>query len=224
MWLLDGLIELIAPTRCGGCELPGSVLCATCRAAVVHAFPENCCPACSTPHGALVCTECWNHSFSFTRAISAGELTGPLARAVVLHKDAGERRLGPELGTLVATAVPQDWSAWTDAVTWIPATDTAIRRRGFDHGQVLGEAVAQHLARPSALLLSRTAARDQRSLGRGARAQNASESFRARTAPPERVLLVDDVFTTGATLDAAAKVLLRAGCAEVRVAVVARAW
>lgn len=224
MWLLDGLIELIAPTRCGGCELPGSVLCEACHAAALHATPEHCCPACGAPYGALVCTECWNRSFSFTQAVSAGELVGPLARAVVLHKDAGERRLGAELGALTAGAVPHEWLNWTQVVTWVPATQAAARRRGFDHGRGIAQAVAQRMQRPCVPLLSRATARDQRSLGRGARAQNASGSFGACTSPPGRVLLVDDVFTTGATLHAAAEALLEAGSTEVRIAAVARAW
>ena len=77
---------------------------------------------------------------------------------------------------------------------------------------------------PLAEALQRTAARDQRALGRQERATNAAGTFVAIGRAPQRVLLTDDVFTTGATLDAAAAALLSAGTDAVRVAAVARAW
>ena len=70
----------------------------------------------------------------------------------------------------------------------------------------------------------RSAARDQRALGRSERAANVAGTFRVAARVPERVVLCDDVFTTGATLDAAAAALLSAGADAVRVAAVARAW
>ena len=72
--------------------------------------------------------------------------------------------------------------------------------------------------------LTRAAAADQRLLGRADRARNAAGSFAVTGALTGHVLLCDDVFTTGATLDAAASVLLDAGACEVRCATVARAW
>lgn len=224
MWLTETILELIAPTRCSGCDLPGAVLCERCRAESLHPEPANCCPSCGAPHGALVCTECWSTTFAFSRAVSVGELSGPLARAVVLHKDAGERRLGAVLGDLVAAAIPMSWTDWADTVTPIPATRAALRRRGFDHAHVIAEAIADHARLPLGPLLARHAAEDQRRLGRRERSQNAVGSFTVVAEVPERILVVDDVFTTGATLDAAANELLAAGAREVRVAVVARAW
>jgi predicted amidophosphoribosyltransferase len=231
--LLEGLVELIAPTRCAGCELPGALLCAGCDTDLPRVEPHYACPACGAPFGGLVCTECWSTEFAFEAAIAFGELDGALARAVVLHKDAGERRLGSLLGGLLAEQVAARWGGWPDALTWIPPTRAAIARRGFDHGLALARPVAGALSVGCLPLLARARARDQRVLGRSARAANAGGSFTASLAaptsgppasPPARVLVVDDVMTTGATLDAAAATLLAAGVSAVRVAVVARAW
>jgi len=224
MWLFEGMAELIAPTRCAGCELPGSVLCAACEASLPRVELEHACAKCGAPYGALVCTECWNTEYSFESAVSLGELSGALARAVVLHKDAGERRLGGALGGLLAVAARDAWGAWGDAVCWIPPTSSAIARRGFDHGRSIAEPVARVLSLPAAPMLQRPRARDQRTLGRAARMSSAHGSFSARGGVPARVVVVDDVLTTGATLDAAAQVLLGAGAESVRVAVIARAW
>ena len=222
--LLEGLAELLSPTRCAGCELPGSLLCAGCRELALRFAPSESCPRCGAPFGALVCTECWSRQFAFEGALALGELAAPLARGVVLHKDAGERRLGAEFGKMLAARVGEQWPGWADVVTWIPGTPQALSRRGFDHAQALALPVAERLDLPASGLLGRGRARDQRSLGRLARAANAAETFSASPVSHARVLVVDDVLTTGATLDAASAVLLEAGAEAVRVAVIARAW
>lgn len=224
MRLVEGLLELIAPTRCAGCELPGALLCDECVRTLPRIDAADACPRCGAPFGRLVCTECWNDVLSFERGLAVGELDGALARAVVLHKDAGERRLGGVLGALMGEAVSHAWSDWPEVVTWIPPTAAAMRRRGFDHGRGLAEPAALRLGIPSEPLLTRARARDQRVLGRVERAANAAGTFSAVRRVAERVVIVDDVMTTGATLDAAAGALLGAGAPGVRVVVVARSW
>lgn len=228
MGLLEGLAELLAPTRCAGCELPGDLLCPDCDDALPRIHPPHACPSCGAPFGALVCTECWATQFAFEAAIVLGELDVPLSRAVVLHKDAGERRLGGLLGRLLADRVRAEWSAWPSAVTWVPATRTALARRGFDHARAIAVPVADALEVPLLPLLARGMAADQRLLSRHQRAENAGGTFSAIEPSGEdvsaRVLVVDDVFTTGATLDAAAVTLLDQGVDAVRVAALARAW
>lgn len=224
MRLLEGLAELVFPTHCAGCEMPGAVLCDSCRAALPLVAAEGACPRCGAPFGALVCTECWNHEWAFEAALSLGEFEAPLARAVALHKDAGEQRLGPLLGELLAEQVARRWPGWPEAVTFVPATRAAVRRRGFDHGRAIAGAVAAGLGVPLVDALTRSAVRDQRLLGRADRARNVAGSFAVAAEQPANVLVCDDVFTTGATLDAAAAALLDAGTHAVRCATVARAW
>ena len=221
---LHALVELLFPTHCAGCELPGAVLCGACTDALPRIDPAGECPRCGAPYGYLTCTECWQREWSFEAAMALGEFEMPLSRAVVLHKDAGERRLAAVLGSLLAEQAAARWPGWAQTVAFVPATRQARARRGFDHALAIAETVARDLRVPLSGVLARSAARDQRALGRDARAANAVGTFRAVAAVGGRVLLVDDVFTTGATLDAAASVLLDAGAEAVRVAAVARTW
>ena len=224
MRLLEALTELVYPTRCAGCEFPGAVLCDTCRDTLPRVDAAGACPHCGAPYGYLVCTECWSREWAFSAALSLGEFESQLARAVALHKDAGEQRLGAVLGSLLAEQVARTWPDWAESVAFVPATRAAMRRRGFDHGRAIAVTVAEDLGVPLVDPLRRAAAADQRLLGRADRARNAAGSFAATEPLTGCVLLCDDVFTTGATLDAAANVLLDAGASEVRCATVARAW
>ena len=222
--MLDGLAELLFPTRCAGCDMPGGVVCRGCADALPRIAADTACPRCGAPYGFLVCTECWEREWSFEAALAVGEFEMPLARMVALHKDAGERRLAPVLGGLVAEQVASQWPGWAQGVAFVPATRQALARRGFDHGQAIARAVAEQLSLPLVEPLARSAAGDQRELGRQARATNVAGTFNAVGTLRGRVVLCDDVFTTGATLDAAASVLLVAGAEAVRCAAVARVW
>lgn len=224
MGLLDGFLELLAPTRCAGCELPGAVLCASCVQTLPTVDHAKACLACGAPFGALVCTECWQTVYSFGSVLALGELDGSLARSVVLHKDAGERRLGAVLGGLLGEAIVRAWGSWPEVVSWIPPSAAALRRRGFDHGESIAVGVARITGVAPVSLLSRPHARDQRTLGRAERLAQTGVTFGVLDVVPARVLLVDDVMTTGATLEAASQALLDAGAGEVRCGVLARAW
>lgn len=224
MSVLQALAEIVSPVCCAGCGLPGSALCATCRADARLIAPGTACPRCGAAVEASACTECGGRDFAFSAAVCAGPLEPPLSRAITLYKDASERRYASLLGSLLLDACER-WKGWPDVVCAVPPTRAARVRRGFDHTEVLAHAVAAGLRVPSALLLDAAGRPDQRQLGRDARFANMAEAFTVRRdAPvPGHVLVVDDVLTTGATLDGAARTLLAAGAIEVRVAAVARA-
>ncbi|MCL2332995.1 MAG: ComF family protein [Actinomycetia bacterium] len=226
--LRDAFAELVAPTRCGGCDAQGELFCERCRSKTAAAYdPRRACPRCGAPYGALVCTECAQTDFSFTHALVLGILDGPLSFAIALMKDAGEERLATELGRLLAARVAQAWPGWTDAVAFVPVTDAARRRRGFDQGERIAWAVAAGLRRPVGRFLERPRSVDLRDLNRTQRAAEVATSFQpgpdiAEMGGHPHLLLVDDVFTTGATTQSCARLLVEAGAREVRVACLAR--
>jgi len=144
-------------------------------------------------------------------------------------KDGGERRYAQLLATFLAECT-EDWLTEDDLLVPIPASPEAIRRRGFDHGMDIARALGRETGLPVKQLLVSQTSSDQRVLGRDERFANRSGAFRTRsqavrpgTALPECVVLIDDVFTTGATMHAAALALTAVGVRSVRALAVARA-
>ena len=247
--LKEGACEALWPTRCVGCDALGELLCPRCRSLLAPIDQALACPRCGAPFGRLVCTECTDclvrdddegagsaggegsDAARAPRCLEAvrsfGMLEWPLDRMVRAYKDAGERRLAVPLGRALALAARQGYGARLEqaaGVAFVPCTPRAYARRGFDHMEHLARATAAELGLPMLDVLARRSLRDQRDLSRQDRAANALGSF-AVVGPVEGlVLLVDDVLTTGATLEAAACALRMRGASCVLGATVAHAW
>lgn len=148
--------------------------------------------------------------------VSAVSFDDVAARTIRAYKEDGRTALARFLGPLLAAGVHRFGEAVV--VVPMPSSRAAFRRRGY--------AVAELLARrgglrPEPLLIRRGAPGDQRTLGREDRARNVAGTFRARGGQGLRVVLVDDVVTTGASLVEAARVLETAGAIVVGAATVA---
>lgn len=133
----------------------------------------------------------------------------------------------------ISSSLPlQDWTQWADALVYVPASPEALLRRGFDHMERVAEIVSRRTGMALVhALASCKGARDQRELGRGERLANRSGSFSLAAGVisdagklPRRIVLIDDVFTTGATLSAAAHALLDGGAHEIRTVTCCRVW
>ena len=151
----------------------------------------------------------------FTGCASAFVFNDDTGSIVRVYKDQGERRLAAVMADYMSRVVSPSWPI--QAVTFVPATKAAVRHRGFDHAQLLAEEVATRLDRACVEMLDRPRNLDQRQLGGRDRIANMSGRFSAHdeSLPEQSLLLVDDVFTTGATLCAATDALLQAGASSV---------
>lgn len=229
--LRDGFLELMWPTRCIGCDMPGELLCPDCRSSLPLIDAATACPRCGAPHGSIVCTECWTGDgavdHAFARAACALEFEDVAARMIVAFKDAGELRAADVIAPLIARAVADAQVGELDALVPVPASPAALLRRGYDHMDLVATPLAGLLGVGRLDMLRANDVADQRGLGRGQRGENMRGAFALaenELPPPRRVLLVDDVLTTGATLDAAAAVLLDGGVGEVVAAAACRVW
>ena len=231
---MRALLDFVFPPRCAGCDRPGVLLCDACRGAVVRIDPAHACRGCGAPvpagEGPGACPECGGRTFAFSAARCAALLEPPVSRAIVLLKDGGERRYAGLMAELLAGSA-DGWLRPDDVLAPAPASPAALRRRGFDHAADIARALGRLTGHEVRTLLRANPGGDQRALGRDARFENRAAAFRvaepwgiaAADVLPPRIVLIDDVFTTGATLDAAARLLRQTGVADVRALAVARA-
>lgn len=228
---LEATLELVWPTRCAGCERPGELLCEDCSTTLPFIEQRYACPCCGAPYGHLVCTECYSgegkETHAFSHALAVTEMNEVTGRIVVLYKDNNERRLSKYIAQYLYSCIPEPWLAWAHALSWISVDKKALRRRGFDHMERIAHDLGGLTGLPALRLLNKQPCRDQRKLGRVDRMHNQRKSFSLANKDaslPQRILLIDDVCTTGATLDAAAALLTESGAEEVRVASFVRVW
>lgn len=218
---LPFLGELVAPLRCVVCGTASEGdLCVPC-ARTLQPIADPKCERCGTPTPVAVtgCASCGPLG-GFGRARSLLAYGGPATRLVLALKRRGRPGLAAAAGGVLADLARVECLEG-EVVAFVPAGRTA-RRRGFDHAELLARAVARSAGRRCLPLLVRTrrGAR-QADVALEARRENVRGRFLARpVAGP--VLLVDDVFTTGATAEACATALVEAGAPAVDVLTLAR--
>jgi predicted amidophosphoribosyltransferase len=181
------------------------------------------CGRCGAPTAWPVerCRECAGRRIAFSTARAAFVYVGPAPHLVRAWKERGLRRLGSLAAELVAERVP---APAADVITYIAPDPVRQLARSRHPAESLAVELARLWGLPSARLLARTrSTARQASLPRERRHSNARGSFAASNGAPRRVVLVDDVYTTGATTSAAAGALRAAGAHRVDVVTFARA-
>lgn len=225
--------EILWPTRCAICDAPDSVLCDQCLAGLPYIDACRACPRCGAPYGSIQCSDCnpimleglGLPELPYTAAASALLLDDRSHRVVSTYKDAGEQRLAASMALVMQRYIHPAWLREPLALTFVPSTKAAVRRRGFDHIELLAGELAKSTDLPCANLFERPSSHDQRKLSRKGRAANMHKalSIKEGAKVPPRVLVIDDVHTTGATLCAAATALREAHADEIYCLTFARA-
>lgn len=239
----EALASLVFPAPCRLCEREldtGSRIpfCRACFEALARPLPEPLCTRCGRPVDAVAagggllpfeCRLCRSGVYGFDLARSFGAYTRLLSRAVILLKYEKVVPLGPWFARLLAGVIqrqPQDFGA--DVVVPVPLDQGRLRERGYNQAELIARPLAQLLGIPfrSYLLVRNRPRPNQLRLTRRERWETVRGAYAThQTAQVDnlRVLLVDDVFTTGATLDSCSRVLKAAGAARVVGVTVARA-
>jgi predicted amidophosphoribosyltransferase len=216
------LLDVVLPLRCAVCSTPGEQLCGACLAALPRIAPPSC-ERCGAPAAWPVgrCRECSGRRLAFASARAAVTYDEAVRAFVSAWKERGLRRLAPVAAELVAERVAPPR---VTAVTAIPPDGDRSVQRGHHPAERLAAELARRWELPLLPLIHRRrpVAR-QRGLSVADRRRNVARAFAARGRAPARVALVDDVYTTGATVSAAASALRSAGARRVEVVTFARA-
>lgn len=216
------LVDLVLPRRCVSCACLGEDLCPGCRAVLPFLLGVHC-ARCGAPTAWPVarCRECAGRRIAFASARAAVAYEPPVPAFVAAWKERGLRRLAELAAEIVCAAVARPVA---DAVAFIPPDGDRSVRRGHHPAERLARELGLRWRLPVVDSLGRTRApRPQRGLTLPARRRNVRGAFAARGRVPRRLILVDDVFTTGATAGAAATALRKAGAVRVDVVTFARA-
>ncbi|MBN1269460.1 MAG: ComF family protein [Kiritimatiellae bacterium] len=230
------LLDLVYPRSCAGCgragPSPSPHLCWDCLAEV-HLIQPPFCSLCGNPvfgyiEHEYVCSNCTAHERHFDRARSAARFEGVVRDMLIQFKYRDAIWLAGDLAEVLhACTIAHFDPAEVDAVTFVPLYPARKRARGFNQAEELARRLARRLRKP---LLRRCLARvrptpTQTHLTALERATNVRHAFRAkwlRWLEGRRILLVDDVMTTGATVNECARTLKEGGAARVQVVTVAR--
>ena len=216
------LLDLVFPWRCVVCGGPAKALCGSCGDGLRRLRAPRC-ERCGAPTSWPVerCRECSGRRIAFATARAAVAYDDRARLLVAAWKERGLRKLAGLAAELVCEVVPRP-RAYT--LTFVPADPNRRLERGHNPAERLANEIGARWELPVAPLLARShGVAPQRGLPLAERRRNVRGVFRATCDAPRTLVLVDDVYTTGATVSAAATALRKAGALRIEVVTFARA-
>ena len=220
--LFEHIISIIAPHHCLSCSTEGSLLCRRCLTSLKPA-PEQCYRCLRPSPEGITCQDC-RKSTHITQVRAAVVYTG-YARDLLWKLKSERARAAASL--LAESCRPYISYQQDTVVSYIPTAPIRVRQRGYDQAELIARTVAQYTNMPMIPLLSRTSTARQVGATREVRHLQLQHAFRPKNAyilqQTQKIILIDDVITTGSSLEAAAEVLHRAGAQNIVAVAFARA-
>lgn len=219
MNIIDTALSIIAPHICLGCGAEGAVICQSC--VLFYPTLPSICYICA--RGTTGYAPCASHQSKYgpRRVYIAGEYSGVLQDAIRNYKFEFKRSGAKDIAFFLDNAVPYIEEY---VVSYVPTTGIHIRERGFDHTKNISKAFARMRSLPHAETMVRVSSVTQKGANKHIRKKQLIGAFRAlpQRVSGKKILLIDDVITTGATIEECAKQLYKAGACMVDVIAVAR--
>lgn len=218
-------LDLLYPPRCALCDEPGTFLCDACAASLPRAGGERC-DVCWLPLRSGFCPGCSEHPSAFSSLRSVWRYEGEARKLVHAFKFGGQASLGRPLAAQLARSY-REHSLEADVLVPVPLTGGRKRTRGYNQAGLLARELSRSTGVPSSEALRRRghAAPQANSASAEERRRNVAGVFevsRPANVEGRRVVLIDDVATTGATLNSCAAVLLDCGASDVSCLTLAR--
>ena len=222
----DRILDIVYPRRCPVCDDavtgPGHYICEECADSFLP-VEDPYCMKCGSPlkdSGMIMCRNCMRRDHDFTSGRAAFLYDDLLKESVYRYKYGGRAEYaGYYAGIMAKRLEPYIRSCRADAFIPIPLHADRLRKRGYNQAQLLAEGLSQYFDIPvrNDILSRPVKTRVQKSLGAAQRQNNLKKAFKidSDVVKLKNTLLVDDIFTTGATMDAAAGCLKAAGVSNV---------
>jgi predicted amidophosphoribosyltransferase len=223
--------ETLWPTRCAICDLPGEVLCESCKKSLPYINLCSACPKCGAPNGKDFCTECNDVSllsldlekYPLDALRSAVVLDDKSRKLITTYKDNFEIRLAKEVSRIMVEYLNFEWLENKTLITYIPSSETSKKNRGFSHMEIIANEIGKKVDVATLNLFLQPKTVDQRKLTRKERVENMKSALQIDKAKVNliekkgyvpsntNVIIADDVCTTGSTLFAASNALREVG-------------
>lgn len=217
----QSLLDLLFPPRCVNCQAADSWLCQNCLSQIVFISPPIC-QRCGTPvaPGDPNCKQCHHNPLQYIDGIRSASYfeDSPIRPAIHLLKYRNHKAVASILATILAEAYRR-FQLTVDVIMPVPLHPSRLRERGYNQSELLAKSLSYLLGLTlNSRALQRTRyTQSQMTLGFNERHQNVAEAFTCESfaGTGQTILLVDDVCTTGSTLDACADALKKMGVAAV---------
>lgn len=220
--LLDDLIGLIAPHKCKGCGVVGSTFCSRCVNETIGQIKSACIYCGARTVGSNLCSACRNKHSQFNDIYMVGYRTGALKSLVGDYKYHSEVASCRPIAQLLLDRVKDVELPADSVIVPITTTPVHVRQRGFDHMVLIARELSwlsgKRVETGLLVRLDNAVQHELSSAERHKRIKTSlalSERYLARHKAPESVILLDDIWTTGATMEWAATLLRRAGVKKV---------
>jgi ComF family protein len=221
MLITEGLVRFLAPHECLVCEKEGSLLCELCSVSEINPVPERCYRCLAKSKDSAVCRKCRPSSpLKFVWVTS--EYEGIAKELIRLFKFERAQAAHETVAELMSDTLP--FLKPDTIITYIPTATSRQRMRGYDHSRLIAKRLAKLKNVRFRSLLERSGQSRQVGSTRKQRVAQAAEMFRLKEdiAQGREIVIVDDILTTGASLEAAARILKDAGTKQVSAAVFAQ--